>query len=54
MLHPILDVTTIEYAQDSRKNICSSIQHPIIMTEADYDYILDEIGVMKYFSLKEM
>ena len=50
ILHPSLDVITIRYYQDTPKNICNRIQakksiqrHPIIMTDADYDYILDEI-----------
>ena len=28
--------------------------HPIIMTDADYDYILDEIDLSEKLSLKEM
>ena len=50
ILNPRLDVITIRYVQDTSKNICNRIQarksiqrHPIIMTDADYDYILDEI-----------
>ena len=50
IIHPRLDVITIRYVQDIPKNLCSrnqtekSIQrHPIIMTDADYDYISDEI-----------
>ena len=50
ILHPRLDVITIIYVQDIPKNICNRIQakksiqrHPIIITDADYDYIFDEI-----------
>ena len=50
IIHPCLDVIIIRYVQDIPKNIFSrnqakkSIQiHPIIMTDADYDYILNEI-----------
>ena len=50
ILHPHLDVITIRYVQDIPKNVCNSIQakqsikrHPIGITDADYDYILDEI-----------
>ena len=50
ILHPCLDFIIIRYVQDIPKNICNMIQakqaiqkHSIIMTDADYDYILDEI-----------
>ena len=50
IIHPRLEVIIIRYVQDITKKICGkneakkSIQrHPIIMTDADYDYILDEI-----------
>ena len=50
ILHSRLDVITIRYAQEIPKNICNSIQakksiqrRHISMTDADYDYILDEI-----------
>ena len=50
ILHPCLDVIIIRYLQDIPKNLCSRNQakkaiqrHPIIMADADYDYILDEI-----------
>ena len=50
ILHSRVDVITIRYVQHTPKNICNisqeikSIQrHPIIMTDAGYDYILDEI-----------
>ena len=50
ILHPRLDFITIRYFQYIPKNVCSSIQvnksiqrHPISMTDADYDSILDEI-----------
>ena len=50
ILHPRLDVIRIRYVQDIPKNLCNMIQaktyiqrHPIIMTNADYDYISDEI-----------
>ena len=48
ILRPHLDVITIRYFQDIPNNLCNTIQakkamhrHPIIMTDADYDYILD-------------
>ena len=50
ILHPHLDVITIWYVQDIPKNLFNNIQakkaiqrHPIIITDADYDYFLDEI-----------
>ena len=50
ILHPRLDVIPIRYVQDIPKNVCNRTQakksmqgHPIIMTDADYDYILDTI-----------
>ena len=50
ILHPRLNVIIIRDFQDIPKNFCNRIQakkymqrHPICMTEADYDYILDEI-----------
>ena len=50
ILHPCLEVITIIYVQYIYYNVCSrneekqSIQrHPIIATDADYDYIMDEI-----------
>ena len=49
ILHPRLDVIIMIYVQDISKNFCNRIQakkaihrHPIIMTDSDYDYILDE------------
>ena len=49
-LHPRIEVIIIGYVQDISNNLCNRIQakksiqrHPIIMTDADYDYILDEI-----------
>ena len=50
ILHPRLDVITIRYVQDIPKNVCNRIQakksiqiNNISMTDADYDYILEEI-----------
>ena len=50
ILHPRLEVIIIRYLQDINKKLCGkseakkSIQrHPIIVTDADYDYIMDEI-----------
>ena len=50
ILYPHLDVITIRYTQDTPNNVCNSIKekkpiqrYPISMTDADYDYILDEI-----------
>ena len=52
ILHPRLDVITIRDFQDIPKNLCNRIQakkiiqrHYIIMTDADFDYILDEIEI---------
>ena len=49
ILHPHIDVITIRYVKEIHKNVCNRIQakqaiqrHPIIMTDAGYDYILDE------------
>ena len=50
ILHPHLDAIIIIYVQDTPKNVCSRNEakrtihsYPIIMTDADYDYIWDEI-----------
>ena len=50
ILHPRLNVIIIRYVQDVPKNVCNRIQakksiqrHPIVITDADYDYILDGI-----------
>ena len=50
IIHPHLDVVIIKDVPDTPKTVCNRIQakkymqrHPICMTEADYDYILDEI-----------
>ena len=50
ILHPRLEVIIIIYVQDIPNEICGrnkekkSIQrHTLIMSDADYDYILDEI-----------
>ena len=50
IFHSRLDVIIKRYLQDIPKNLCSRNQakkeiqkHPIIMTDADYDCILDEI-----------
>ena len=61
ILNPRLDIITIRYVQDTPKNIFNRIQakkstqrHPIIMTDAKYDYILDEIEHSEKLSLKGM
>ena len=61
ILNPRSDVITIRYVKDIPKNLCNRIQekqsiqsHPISMTDADYDYILDEIDRCGKMSLKEM
>ena len=61
IIHPHLDVITIKYVQEISKNLCNRIQaktiiqrHPIIMTDADYDYTLDEIERCEKFSLNGM
>ena len=50
ILHPCIDVVRITGVQDIPKTVCNRIQakksiqeHPICLTNADYDYILDEI-----------
>ena len=50
IIHPHLHVIIIRYVQDTPKNVCNRIQakkemqrHPICMTDADCDYILDGI-----------
>ena len=50
ILHPCLDVIRLTYVQETPKTICNRIQakkpiqrYPIFLTDADYDYILDEI-----------
>ena len=50
IIHPRLDVVRIIYVQNIPKTFCNMIQakksiqrHPICMTDADYNYILDEI-----------
>ena len=50
IINPFLDIIIIIYLQDIPKNLCSSNQakksikrHPIIITDANYDYIWDEI-----------
>ena len=50
ILRPCLDVIIIIDVQDIPKNFCNMIQakksiqrHPICITDADYNYILDEI-----------
>ena len=61
ILHPRLDVIIIRYIQDIPKKLCSrneakkSIQrHPIIMTDTDYDYVMDEIERHEKLSFKGM
>ena len=44
ILHPRLEVIVIRYVQNIPKKLCGILRrHPIIMTGADYDYVLDEI-----------
>ena len=61
ILHPRLEVIIIIYVQDTPKKLCGrseakkTIQrHPIIMTDADYDYIWMNLSIMKKISLKGM
>ena len=61
IIHLRPDVITIRYVQDIPKNVCDRVQakkatqiRPIIMTDADYDYILDEIERREELSLKGM
>ena len=50
IIHPCIDVFIMKNVQDTPKTVCNRIQakiskqrHPICLTDADYDYILDEI-----------
>ena len=59
--HPRLDVIIRRYVQDTPKNLCNRNQakkeikrHPIIMTDADYDYILNDIDFCEKLSMKGM
>ena len=61
MLHPRLEVIRIRYVQDTPKKRFGKNKekkaierHPIITTNADYDYILDEIDRHETLSLKGM
>ena len=61
ILHPILEVIIIRYVQDTPKKLCGRSKakkgirrHPIIVTDADYDYIMDEIERFEKLSLKGM
>ena len=48
-----LTTTSIPSATDKHQNNYEQ-RHPIIMTDADYDYILDEIELCEKLSLKGM
>ena len=61
ILHPSLEAIIIRYAQDAPKKLCSrnkakkTIQrHPIIVTDDDYDSIMDKIDRCEKLSLKGM
>ena len=61
IIYPRLDVVRITYFQDIPKTFCNRIQvkktiqrHPICKTDADYDYILDEIERQEKLSLDIM
>ena len=61
IINPHLDVITIRYFQDIPKNVCNRTQakksiqrHPIIMTDAEYYYILDKIDIREKLSLNVM
>ena len=61
ILHTSLDVIIIRYVQDIPKKICNIIQakksiqrHPISMTDADYNYILDKVDNDEKLILKGM
>ena len=61
ILWPRLYFITIIDVQDISKNVCNSIQaktsiqrHPVGMTDANYDYILDEIERLKKMISKWM
>ena len=61
IINPRLDVITIRYVQYIPKNLCNRIQankniqrHPIIMTDADYDYIFYGIERSEKIILKVM
>ena len=59
ILHLLIDVITIRYVQDIHNNLCNRNQaktviqrHPIIMTDADYDYIWMRLSVLKTFEFE--
>ena len=59
ILNSHLEVIIIRYVQDIPKNIFGRSEakkaikrHPTIVTDADYDYIVDEIERCGIFSLK--
>ena len=61
IIHQRLEFIMIQYVQDILRKLCGmneekkSIQgHPIIMTNPDYDFIMDEIERREKFSLKGM
>ena len=61
ILHPRIEVVTIRYVQDIHKKLCGGSEakkelqrHPIIVTDTDYDYIMDEIESRRKLSLKGM
>ena len=60
ILHPQLEVNTITDFHEITTSVCSRTQakksisrRPICLTDADYDYILEEIGRKNRLSLKE-
>ena len=59
ILHPCLDTVRIIYVQEIPKTVYNRIQakksiqrHHVCLTDADYDYILDEIERQEKLSLK--
>ena len=61
IIHPCIDVARITYVQDIPKTVSNRIEgkkaihrHPIYMTDADYDYILDEIELREKMGLNVM
>ena len=61
ILHPPLEVNAVTYFHDIPKIVCNRTQakraisiHPMCLTDSDYNYIIETIGLREKFSLKEM
>ena len=59
ILHPQLEVDAISYFHAITTSVCSTTQakkaisrQPICLTDADYDYVLEEIGCRDKFEFE--